>query len=155
MRIQLEKRGVLSTGQVNKGGSLPRHIPIYTEHIYVSTPPGYNNIEHSDQPMAYLSPARDLFPHKKLNQSTLYKNHKTLYSTDISLCYNISTLLYPEHSRHQTAGKSPSNERDILTTPTQPEITGDKLVRRYTCMILQKGGLYSYRMLRAQTNKKR
>ena len=38
MRVQLEKRGVLGAGQVKKGGSLPRHIPIL--NIYVSTPPG-------------------------------------------------------------------------------------------------------------------
>ena len=37
MRVQLEKRGVLGAGQVKKGGSLPRHIPIL--NIYVSTPP--------------------------------------------------------------------------------------------------------------------
>ena len=28
MRVKLEKRGVLGAGQVIKGGSLPRHIPI-------------------------------------------------------------------------------------------------------------------------------
>ena len=39
MRVQLEKRGVLGAGQVKKGGSLPRHIPIL--NIYVSTPPGH------------------------------------------------------------------------------------------------------------------
>ena len=38
MRVQLEKRGVLGAGQVKKGGSLPRHIPIL--NIYVSAPPG-------------------------------------------------------------------------------------------------------------------
>ena len=37
MRVQLEKRGVLGAGQVKKGGSLPRHIPML--NIYVSTPP--------------------------------------------------------------------------------------------------------------------
>ena len=37
MRVQLEKGGVLGAGQVKKGGSLPRHIPIL--NIYVSTPP--------------------------------------------------------------------------------------------------------------------
>ena len=37
MPVQLEKRGVLGAGQVKKGGSLPRHIPIL--NIYVSTPP--------------------------------------------------------------------------------------------------------------------
>ena len=37
MRVKLEKRGVLGAGQVQKGGSLPRHIPIL--NIYVSTPP--------------------------------------------------------------------------------------------------------------------
>ena len=36
MRVQLEKRGVLGAGQVKKGGSLPRHIPIL--NIYLSTP---------------------------------------------------------------------------------------------------------------------
>ena len=44
MRVQLEKRGVLGAGQVKKGGSLPRHIPIL--NIYVSTPPrGYAEVE--------------------------------------------------------------------------------------------------------------
>ena len=37
MRVNLEKMGVLGAGQVKKGGSLPRHIPIL--NIYVSTPP--------------------------------------------------------------------------------------------------------------------
>ena len=37
VRIKLEKRGVLGAGQVQKGGSLPRHISIL--NIYVSTPP--------------------------------------------------------------------------------------------------------------------
>ena len=37
MLVKLEKRGVLGAGQVQKGGSLPRHIPIL--NIYVSTPP--------------------------------------------------------------------------------------------------------------------
>ena len=45
MRAQLEKGGVVGagptrkrgSGQVKKGGSLPRHIPILD--IYVSTPP--------------------------------------------------------------------------------------------------------------------
>ena len=43
MRVQLEKRGVLGAGQVKKGGSLPRHIPIL--NIYVSTPPGIQGLE--------------------------------------------------------------------------------------------------------------
>ena len=38
MRVKLEKRGVLGAGQVQKGGSLPRHIPIL--RIYVSSLPG-------------------------------------------------------------------------------------------------------------------
>ena len=37
MRVKLEKMGVLGAGQVKKGGSLPRHIPML--NIYVSTPP--------------------------------------------------------------------------------------------------------------------
>ena len=43
MRVQLEKRGVLGAGQVKKGGSLPRHIPIL--NIYASTPPGESALE--------------------------------------------------------------------------------------------------------------
>ena len=55
MRVQLEKRGVLGAGQVKKGGSLPRHIPIL--NIYVSTPPPPPRGFHSfNNLLCYLAP---------------------------------------------------------------------------------------------------
>ena len=48
MRVKLEKRGVLGAGQVKKGGSLPRHIPIL--NIYVSTPPPPGYIHYAPVP---------------------------------------------------------------------------------------------------------
>ena len=39
MRVKLEKRGVLGAGQVQKGGSLPRHIPILNIYICEYPPP--------------------------------------------------------------------------------------------------------------------
>ena len=52
MRVQLEKRGVLGAGQVQKGGSLPRHIPML--NIYVSTPPPRALNRHVDLQIVYI-----------------------------------------------------------------------------------------------------
>ena len=52
MRVQLEKRGVLGAGQVKKGGSLPRHIPIL--NIYASTPPGVLRLIYIRNIVAWL-----------------------------------------------------------------------------------------------------
>ena len=51
------------------------------------------NYKHSDQPMVYLSPTRDLFPHYATEINPLYIRITKHFTSDISLCYNISTRL--------------------------------------------------------------
>ena len=40
VRVQLEERRVIGAGQVQKGGSLPRYIPILNIYVIPPPPPG-------------------------------------------------------------------------------------------------------------------
>ena len=76
MRVQLEKRGVLGAGQVKKGGSLPRHIPIL--NIYVSTPPP--GVIHGSGLLFFVL-TLVVFRGNDLSYGSLYKSMNLIYAS--------------------------------------------------------------------------